>query len=181
MGVALKKLRAEDLDMVAEWRMSPEVTRWMNTDPVLTHEGQLEWFGKLSTDETQLWWVVTVDGVPAGVLDIIHIDHANQKCEWGYYIAVREKRSMKLAVELEWNLYDYAFGVLGMNRLYNEVLSGNAGVVKLHQLCGSMVEGELKQSVFKNGEFYDVTLCAILKEQWEAKKATVKYDTIPFE
>ncbi|MGI6154039.1 MAG: UDP-4-amino-4,6-dideoxy-N-acetyl-beta-L-altrosamine N-acetyltransferase [Christensenellaceae bacterium] len=181
MDIRLKRLQKKDLDMVAEWRMSEDVTRYMNTDPVLTHEGQLRWFDALREDDTQIWWVIYMDEKPVGVLNIVNIDRANRKCEWGYYVAVKEARSMKLAVLLEWNLYDYAFYTLGVNRLYNEVLSKNENVVRLHKMCGSDIEGELKESVYKRGEYYDVTMCAILKEKWDKMRQTVEYDTIAFE
>jgi UDP-4-amino-4,6-dideoxy-N-acetyl-beta-L-altrosamine N-acetyltransferase len=181
VNVYLKKLRKADLDMVAKWRMSEDVTKYMNTDPVLTFDSQLRWFENISGDETQRWWVINIDGQPVGVLNIINIDECNKKCEWGYYVAIKEVRSMKLAVSLEWNLYDHVFYKMGMNRLYNVVLSENEGVVRLHQICGSRIEGELQQSIFKRGQFYDVTMCAILKSEWEVQRANHKYERIDFE
>jgi hypothetical protein len=40
MRVKLAKLREEDLNMVAKWRMLPEITKYMYTDPVITPESQ---------------------------------------------------------------------------------------------------------------------------------------------
>lgn len=181
MDIQLKRLNETHLEIVRKWRMMDHVTRYMNTDPVLTPESQRAWFAKISADNTQIWWIICVDATPVGVMDIINIDNANSKCEWGYYIAEQTARSMKLAVTLEWNLYDYVFFTLGLNRLYNEVLSENEGVVQLHKMCGSDIEGELKQSIFKNGHYYDVTLCAILKEKWDEMRKTVSYDSIAIE
>ena len=40
MSVTLRKIRESDLETIMNWRMDPEITRYMNTDPRLTLEGQ---------------------------------------------------------------------------------------------------------------------------------------------
>lgn len=40
MKVELKKLQENDLEIVMDWRMRPYITKYMNTDPVLTIDGQ---------------------------------------------------------------------------------------------------------------------------------------------
>lgn len=32
-------IKPDDLEMIMDWRMRPEITRYMNTDPKLTIEG----------------------------------------------------------------------------------------------------------------------------------------------
>ena len=44
MSVTLRKIRESDLETIMNWRMDPEITRYMNTDPRLTLEGQKKWF-----------------------------------------------------------------------------------------------------------------------------------------
>ena len=36
MSITLREIREEDLEMIMNWRMDPEVTRYMNTNPRLT-------------------------------------------------------------------------------------------------------------------------------------------------
>lgn len=40
MSVTLRKVTEGDLEQIMRWRMDPEITRYMNTDPKLTLEGQ---------------------------------------------------------------------------------------------------------------------------------------------
>ena len=46
MSVTLRKVTEGDLEQIMRWRMDPEITRYMNTDPKLTLEGQKKWFAK---------------------------------------------------------------------------------------------------------------------------------------
>ena len=176
----LRPIKEIELEMIMNWRMMPEITKFMYTDPKLTLEGQKKWFASLRARDDVIYFMIEVDDTPCGILNITNIDYTNKRCSWGYYIALKEKRSLPLALALEWNLYDYVFNVLGMNKLEGEIFSFNKGVLRIHQMCGSNIEGILKQHIFKNGKFFDVTVISILKETWLAIKDKFAYDKISF-
>ena len=104
MNVEMTRVCENDLDMIMDWRMRPYITRYMNTDPVLTSEGQRKWFDSIKDSNTQIHWVIRFDGVPIGVINVVEIDRINSHCSWGYYIAETKYRSLKLAMYLEWSL-----------------------------------------------------------------------------
>ena len=174
------RLQEADLALVMEWRMRSDITKFMNTDPCLTIEGQRSWFRALQQDDSQIHWIILMEDIPIGVINLMDIDHVNRRCSWGYYIAAREKRSLKLALYLEWSLYDYVFDVLGLHKLCNETFVANQPVIRLHQLCGSKQDGIMRQHIYKAGQFYDVAVGSILKEEWAEKKKSIKYEPFPF-
>jgi hypothetical protein len=176
----LRPIREEELEMIMQWRMSPEITKFMYTDPELTLEGQKKWYHSLQNREDMMSFMIEVDEIPSGILNITDIDHVNRRCSWGYYMAVKEKRSLKLALALEWNLYDYVFDVLGMHKLEGEIFSFNKPVLRLHQMCGSRVEGVKKDHILKHGQYYDVTITGILKQEWQEQKEKFDYEKIRF-
>ncbi len=180
MDVRMVRLQEADLALVMEWRMRPDITKFMNTDPRLTIEGQRRWFSGLQRDDSQIYWVIWLEDTPIGMIYLTDIDQVNQRCSWGYYIAVREKRSLKLALYLEWSLYDYVFDVLGLHKLCNETFVENQPVIRLHQLCGSKQDGIMRQHIYKAGRFYDVAVGSILKEEWAEKKKSIEYEPFPF-
>lgn len=181
MNVHLRNLCEADLAQVMEWRMRPDITRYMNTDPVLTLEKQKIWFRRVQNDPAQHHWIIELDGQPIGVLNITDIDDVNKRCSWGYYIAVQEKRSLALATYLEWNLYDYVFDTLGLNKLCNETFVENRQVVRLHQLCGSRQDGIMRAHICKNGRYYDVSVGSILADEWREKRKGLQYDRFLFD
>lgn len=181
MVVSVRRMVEDDLEKTMNWRMQEDVTRYMNTDPILTLEGQKKWFDKVKKDVTLKYWMIEVDGVDAGVINLAGIDREKGESNWAYYIGEKSLRSFELAVTLEWNLYDYVFHNLGLKRLYNEVLSKNKGVINLHKFCGSKVDAIYKDRVEKNGQKYDVTAISITKEEWFLKKKEAEYSQIDFE
>lgn len=179
--VICRSMREEDLELVMNWRMMPDITKYMYTDPKLTLEGQKRWFNKMKKNKDNYLWIIEVDDEPVGTMIITDIDHVNKKCSPVFYIAVKEKRSIGLALRLEWNLFDFIFEKLKINKFVSEVFSFNKGVIRLHQLCGCEIEGVFKKHIMKNEEFYDVTFLGLTKEEWESKKKNFSYELIEFE
>ena len=181
MKVCLRRITEDDLEMVMNWRMLPHVTQYLDTDPKLTIEEQRAWFESYSRDDTHMVWIVCVEDKPAGVIQLMNIDRVNSRCSWGYYIAQLECRSLKLAMYLEWNLYDYVFDTLKLNKLCNETFAVNEQVRKLHILCGGHEDGLMPQQICKNGEYFDVSIGSILRDEWLEQRAKHKYEKYEFE
>jgi len=178
MNAELRSIREADLELIMNWRMRPDITRFMNTDPILTLEGQKKWLKNISEDLTCKYWLIQVDGIPVGIINLCNINYEKKICEWGYYIGENKLRSLKLAMSLEWNLYNFVFEVLNFDALYNEVLDVNKGVVKLHLACGSRINQVFKNHVIKNEIQYDVIRMVITREEWEIKKQSLNYEKI---
>lgn len=166
MAFSAREIQDEDLLLIAGWRMDPDITKWMDTDPVLTLEDQRAWLAKTSRDEASRHWLLEVDGVPAGVLQLFDIDFDEGIAEWGYYIGAKELRSMAFAVGIEMSLYRYCFEVLGLRRVVNSVHSDNMGTIRLHQLCGNTIVRIREHAVEKNGSWFDLVDMEIDEARW---------------
>ncbi|MEW5922625.1 MAG: UDP-4-amino-4,6-dideoxy-N-acetyl-beta-L-altrosamine N-acetyltransferase [Candidatus Zixiibacteriota bacterium] len=177
----MRKIKINDLKLIMEWRMQPDVTKYMYTDPVLTIEGQRLWLQKISADESVRYWIINLDGVDIGVLNLVNIDNVNKRCAWAYYIGFTESRGKGLGRQLECNVYDYVFNKLGMEKLCCEVFAFNEKVVQIHEHFGSRREGYFRKHIQKNGEWYDVVAMAILKEEWVTIKNGIDFIESEFE
>ncbi len=164
--------------MVMNWRMQPEITRYMNTDPVLDIEKQKAWFLRQQQDDTSYQWIIEADGEPVGVTSITGIDRRNGTCTRGIYVAVRQKRSFKMIQEIYASQYDFVFEQLGLNKIEIEVFEENKNVVLLAQMCGFIKEGVLREHICKNGRYYNIVQLGITKADWEAKKGKWNYQPI---
>lgn len=179
--IRLRTITEDDQEMIRKWRMKPEVTRYMYTDPVITEESQKIWFRSISYDNTIKVWIIQYDGNDIGLLTITGIDNVNKKCDWAYYIADNTFRGKGIGGALECNIYDYVFYQLDMNKLCCEVFLFNEKVIKIHEKYGSKVEGTRKEHIIKNGEKYDIVEMAILKDEWEVIRGRYDYQEIVIE
>ncbi|MDU5079762.1 UDP-4-amino-4,6-dideoxy-N-acetyl-beta-L-altrosamine N-acetyltransferase [uncultured Tissierella sp.] len=181
MSLELVKIAKDDLEQIMHWRMKPEVTKYMYTDPVLTLEIQEKWFDSIKNDTSVKYWMIKIDGVKIGVINLRDIDYINRRCTWGYYIGDNSFRGRGIASTLECNIYDYVFNILNLNKFWCEVFSFNEKVISIHERFGSIIEGTLKQHIYKNGEFFDIVMMAITKDRWEEIKDNYSYEKIYIE
>ncbi len=181
MSVTLRDIREDDLEKIMNWRMDPDITRYMNTDPKLTLAGQRNWFEKVKGDSNVRYWMILVDGEPAGVINLTGLDSPKGELGWAYYMGEKRLRSIQTALALEMSMYDYVFGVLKKRAVYGDVFTLNKGVIQLHKLCGCEVAEEKKKHVCKNGVFYDVTFLRMTAELWSQVGSGKKYEKIDFD
>ncbi len=174
-----RKIKEADLQMIMEWRMRDDITKYMNSDPILTLDDQRKWLKKINDNQNEWHWLLEVDGVPAGVVSLTGFD--GNLVHTGVYIAEKSKRSIKLIVYIQWNLYRFSFDVLKVNKVCEEVFEANKDVNRILDMCGSKKEGILRNQVLKKGIFYNIVCRGILKDEWTLVKSKRNYDKIEFE
>lgn len=183
MACRLRNLRDDDLEMVREWRMLPEITRYMYTDPDISAEDQRAWFAGITASPRDRVWIIelTEGNIPVGLMSLTDIDNTHKRACWAYYIADARARGKGLAKSLELNIYAYVFETLRLNRLWCEVLGFNDRVVAIHEKFGSKVEGVLREHIRKNNEVHDVVRMAVLAEDWPRIQDTFAFERIEIE
>lgn len=180
MGVALREIRENDLEDIMRWRMDEEITRYMNTNPELTLDGQKKWLAAIQINSDVMYRLIQVDGLPAGVINLTGLDHPCGDLGWAYYVGEKKLRSIQTALSLEMSMYDHAFENLGRRAVYSDVFTLNKGVIQLHKICGCEIVEEKKCHVFKEGIWYDVTFMCMTAERWFSIRDTKKYEKISF-
>lgn len=175
MQIILKKIGYDDLDLIRKWRMQPEVTKYMYTDPIITPEQQVEWYERITNDSTVKYWIINVDKTNIGLLYITKIYSNAKSCECAYYIAEDKFRGIGIANYIEYNLYDYVFNILKLDKLWFEVLSFNIRAIRLHEKFGCIIEKNLEKHICKNNYYYDVFKMSITKSKWETIKQDMEF------
>lgn len=181
LRIRLVKLNENHMDKVRNWRNSPEVSRYMYTDQYISEEEHVNWYIRIKDDPTKKYWIVEVDDVYVGVVNLYDINIQNKRCYWAYYLTDSSVRGKGIGKAIELNVLNYAFEVLNLNKLCCEVFSFNDVVVKIHQKYGSKIEGIFKKHVYKNGQFLDIVCMGILKEEWIELKKQLEFQKIEIE
>ncbi|MEE4205818.1 MAG: UDP-4-amino-4,6-dideoxy-N-acetyl-beta-L-altrosamine N-acetyltransferase, partial [Erythrobacter sp.] len=68
----MRNLHEDDLELVRHWRMSPEITRFMYTDPDISPEDQRAWHRKIAASPRDRVWIIELleGAVPVGLLSL---------------------------------------------------------------------------------------------------------------
>jgi len=179
MTLRLRCLAEHDLDRVMRWRMLPEITRFMYTDPQLTMADQRAWFERINQSTTEVAWVAELDGpTPIGLVTLSGIDRRNARCSWAYYIAEQAGKGKGYGRVIECNIADFVFGPMGLMKLCCEVFASNERVVSLHEMFGSRREGLLREHIRKGQDVHDVVVMGLLKADWIDRRAALRYQPI---
>jgi len=181
MAIELRRLTENELELLMNWRMREDISRMMFNTVKLTMEGQLKWFEKIKNSDTEIRWIIWKDEKPIGSLYFVDIDRKNLRCESGWFIAEKDGLDFSQVIAIQRNSYDYAFDVLGLNRVYGLIIDTNKGLPRMLELCGVRKEGVLKQHVIKDGVPHDVIVVGITKEDWYNQKKNITYEKIRIE
>lgn len=165
--LTFRKLDERDLKQVLEWRTSEHVTKYMFTDIEKNLDNQYKWFAKISTDDTQYYWIIEMNTQPIGLISLNQLDRTNKKSSFAYYIGDLEYAI--IAGRIQPFLYNFAFFELGLNKLYAEVMEGNEGMMKMHHHYGFTHVATLKEHIYKYKHFHDVEYFELLAKDWKEK------------
>ena len=174
--VMLREYRQDDFASIRKWANNRETTQYLSP---------LFWFPQTEADTTDFLNRV-MHGSPNGAffvvadvktqsyigqLDIYEINWKLRCGTLGAVIGSPEHRGKGYGTEAMRLLTEYAFRVLGLERLQLEVYAGNPGAIRCYEKAGFVHEGTRRHAAMVDGEYRDVHLMAILKGDYAKQKA----------
>ena len=177
----LRQIREDDLEIIMTWRMSPEITKYMCSDPRLTMEDQKKWYERIKNEDNSFYWIYEYQNDPVGLVSLVGWDKGNSIIHSGAYIADHSARGLNNIIEMNMNHFAYAFEKIGVHRLAIEIMSNNIGQIRWVQRFGAIKEGVLRQAIQKNGEYYDLYLFSILSSEWPVIIRKIHFNRIEIE
>lgn len=166
----LRELRAEDEEMVRQWRNQPDVAEHMYNDEAITVEGHARWFQAALHDHRRRYWVFEHHGEGVGLGNFYDLDKKHRRANSAMYIARADLRGTGVGALAEYGLFVQAFDVLGLNKVMCEVLETNNRMINSNKAFGVVQEGILRQHVFKHGKPHNVVLMSVLHGEWLARR-----------
>lgn len=171
--VELIKLDIDHLEMVRNWRNSLYVSASMYSDNEITEEQQQKWFLKINDDTTCKYWVVNFKGIPVGLAYLTDLNQSFDSCYMGFYLKDSSVSGTSIAAKLEFNLLEYVFTVLKLNKLRCEVFEFNKQVISMHEKFGFRREAFYREHCKKNGKYENVVGLAMLSNEWKVIASTL--------
>jgi UDP-4-amino-4,6-dideoxy-N-acetyl-beta-L-altrosamine N-acetyltransferase len=173
-SLALRAMRADDRDLVRQWRNAPHVARYMYTDQEISAEAHAQWFARALADPARRYWIIVADGADIGLANLYDIQTVHRRCFWAFYIGAPEIRGKGIGSFVEYAVLSYVFDRRGFNKLCCEVLAENEPVWRMHEKYGFVIEGRYRRHICKTGIFHDVIALAMLAEDWARLKSAMR-------
>lgn len=106
-------------------------------------------------------------GETIGLLSLSDLDLAMGHAEAGIMIAQPVNRGQGFATEGMRLLLDYAFGELGLHRVYARVAQENTSSLQLFRRLGFVEEGRMREAMRRGGRFLDLILFGLLAHEYD--------------
>ena len=166
MKVAIRRFEAGDIPDKVRWINDPSNNTFLHYALPLEIDKTRNWFEKNIGRTDRYDAVIEADGKPVGLIGLLSIDRKNRKAECYVTIGEREYLGRGIAHRASKLLLEYAFGELGLNRIYLFTEVQNPAAVRAYKKIGFKREGLLKNDLFSKGRFVDRYVYGITKKDF---------------
>lgn len=171
--VRLRGVRPEDWEHFLQWDLDNDAQRYgWNVWPPPGTEAAREFARQESAkrpdrDEFRLI-IETLDGAPAGSLNVHGVDQRRGSFEYGIALA-REHWGNGYGEEAIALLLRYMFGELRYNKVQAWVYAFNERSAAMHRKFGMVLEGTVRESHFTDGRYWDSYLFGMTRSEYAEK------------
>jgi len=168
--VRFRAYRKEDLEQAQIYVNDPETKSLLHPGiPYLyTLEDEQKWFETNSaTNELYNFAIETIsDHKYIGGCGINKIDWKNSVATVGIFIGDKGYWGKGYGTDAMNVLVRFIFEQMNINRIQLFVFSFNPRAIKSYEKVGFQVEGQLRNAIYRNGEYHDEVVMGILKEEY---------------
>jgi UDP-4-amino-4,6-dideoxy-N-acetyl-beta-L-altrosamine N-acetyltransferase len=170
MTIKLRELEKTDLETLNSWRNDPELMSTLGNN-FLFISGAVDaaWFENYLQNRDKairLSIITTPDNRYIGNVNLTNIHPINRSAEFSILIGSPQDRGKGAGRTATHHMLRHAFHDRGLNRIYLSVLKENVAALKLYEKMGLKKEGIKRQDIFKNGQFHDVVIMAMLQSEF---------------
>ena len=90
-----------------------------------------------------------------------------------YHITIGEPDAWGhgLGTEATQLMVDHAFGTLKLHRIALYVFEFNERAIRAYRRCGFVIEGRARESIWRDGRWWDELAMSVLEKDWQARRA----------
>lgn len=166
----LRALEPEDYKTTIQWRKNDKMWEMVGVmKHYVSSEYEKKWVEDriFSKDFLTFACCLHEDNQMIGLISFTNRDWVSRKVQfWGKMID-EKYWGQGYATEMLMQSLEYLFYEQGFQRVYGYQLATSDYSMRVNEKCGGKIEGILKKSVYKNGEYCDERIIAILREDFE--------------
>ena len=181
--VYFRAFEENDADLIYQWMNDDELKVFsIGLNRRLCREEAVDWVkARMKHNPYQVWWAICAkdNDKMIGYASLTDIHYINSSANFsGIVIGDKNYQDGFAWIETYLFVYEYAFERLGLNRVYGESLLEHTTTQTMRALMFTTTEGVLRQAVYKNGKFYDVSMSSLLKDEYFEHKHNGDYELL---
>ena len=175
--ISFRELKITDAQMLLDWRTSPRVTKFMNSDIDYDLKAQVSWIEDCFEKPSYYHWIIQYYGQDVGLLNFVNWDRVQRTTSWGFYIG--EEEALTIGGMVPSYFYNFAFDILNVDKVFSEVFYNNTSVIDLHLKQGYVFDVERDHVIEKNGKTILIVCMSLEKNIFKASKFAKLKQSLP--
>lgn len=166
--ITLRSVTPDDLPSFVHWLNDRQVHYHLSTPGHLNLDDEREWYESTRKNPNTINFAIeTEHQALIGVIGLRLGPRTDQSAEMGIFIGEKSVWGQGYCTEALRTLLDYAFKYLNLNRVHLRVDVDNIGGQTCYRRCGFELEGELRQAIFRDGQFVNQYVMSVLRENYQ--------------
>jgi len=158
-----------DLESCLRWVNDQEVTQYLTMYLPSSEQDEEEWFDSLQKRKNDVvLGIETLEGTFIGITGLHDIKWKDRTATHGVFIGEKDYWSKSYGTDSHMVLLNYAFNTLNLRKICSSAISFNERSARYHFACGYQFEGRKRKQIYKNGEYWDIIVFGVFKEEWTA-------------
>lgn len=168
--VTLTQPRPDCIPDYLRWFADAEVTRYMLVRFPPSEAMEHEWLDRIARSQNDVMWAVEVAGKHVGSVGLHDIDWRNRHCNSGTIIGEKQYWRRGVAGEAMALRTAFAFQELGLEKIKSSAALANQGSIRGLMKAGYQQVGIHRREWYVDGEWLDVWIGEVLREDWLARQ-----------
>ena len=181
--VYLRATERSDVPTFVRWFNDSETLSYLSMRAPMSEATEDQWFTEMLAHEGKSAYHFVMcrleDDRPIGTIGLFSVDTVNGNAGIGIGIGEKSLWGQGYGTDAMFTLLDFGFGQLRLERMWLEVYDFNTRARRSYEKCGFVLEGTERHAIFKRGQYHDVHLMSILRDEWAAQERKKMWDYDP--
>ncbi|HUG49286.1 MAG TPA: GNAT family protein [Candidatus Limnocylindria bacterium] len=178
--VFLRAGERDDIPTFVGWFNDGETTSFLLMRAPMSQAAEEGWFDRMLAAQGRdgYFFVICLlgGGQPIGTIGLFELDEINGSAGVGISIGEKSLWGKGFGTDALQALLDFGFGELRLERIWLDVYDYNVRGRRSYEKCGFVPEGTKRRGVYRRGEYSDVLLMSILRDEWAAQTRKRSWD-----
>lgn len=170
----LRELERKDFAAISRWNKDMELIALLGAPyRYINYDVDVKWFENYVDNCNSAIRCVIVEDVCdeiLGLVSLTRIDFFNQCAEFHIMIGEKSNQGKGIGTFAVKKMIDHAFYNMNLQRVEVSVMESNDRARHLYEKCGFIYEGRKRKANYKNGEYSDMLLYAILRDEYSGER-----------
>jgi ribosomal-protein-alanine N-acetyltransferase len=156
------------LENAIRWMNDPEITNMLDLNWGVSRRQELAFFERIEAgrDNEMHWALLNENDRHIGFIGLHQIDWQSRVATSGIVIGEKSLWGRGYATDAIRTKTRFVFDELGLHRIEGQTMGPNLAMRKVYKKCGYHHEGTARKKRWRNGQWLDVELFAILDEDY---------------